>query len=386
MFRMSYEIVKSVTVKGGKVFVNSAPNNVSPLTFSKWECPAFSEAYVQYGNLGLLTAIAKEAWTGNFKLRAGAKFNDAVLKAFAYLEPNHSDLRHFLDKGCGASLIGGIAYQYMISHSYTLQSYKAIQFYESLRKDVSSVLDVCKNNPAAFHYADESIQKDREAAKFYIEQCAGQLGFQMPPYFCNDITLATAALQKDGLQYRLLSESLRADPEIISLAFNASCPGREHYEFSLGLVPEPCKEDPAIVQNIISICPKLHISNSTQVLENRDTAKAFVQNSAWMPGYAFYLPARYLAESEFKNMLTSTCKTPEQMEELKSIYKLYDLSLEATEPTHTETKGSEDKGTINVTSKDLNSMIARAEARMQAQGKDAMSQLDKQITITEPEH
>lgn len=33
---MSYEIVKSITVKGNDVFITSACNNLRPLTYSKW--------------------------------------------------------------------------------------------------------------------------------------------------------------------------------------------------------------------------------------------------------------------------------------------------------------------------------------------------------------
>lgn len=197
---MSYEILKSITIKGDSISIISAPSNISPRTFQKWSADTYDKIYRQNGLTALLQEISKDLWNGNYHLASGgSKYVKALQAAFDALDKYNPELRSFLDETHGSELIANITVKYLNSHTISPQEFAP---YEALRSDPKAVLDICNKAPYAFSYAALSIQKDRETAQAYVERCSDKLLFQYPIFFRNDKELAVPALEKNGCIYR----------------------------------------------------------------------------------------------------------------------------------------------------------------------------------------
>jgi hypothetical protein len=70
---MSYDIVKSIKVRDGKVYLKSASNNVYPHTYDEWECSSLTKILNEEGEEGLDVAILGDYEKGNFQ-GSGTKY------------------------------------------------------------------------------------------------------------------------------------------------------------------------------------------------------------------------------------------------------------------------------------------------------------------------
>lgn len=64
---MSYEIIKSIKVVDGKVFINGASNNVHPHYFSEFHCESLTKILQEQGQDALDVEILKEYESGMFQ-------------------------------------------------------------------------------------------------------------------------------------------------------------------------------------------------------------------------------------------------------------------------------------------------------------------------------
>jgi hypothetical protein len=64
---MSYDIVKSIVIKDGKVFARAACNNVSPRHYEPWESACFTKILQEQGEEALDVEILKDYENGNFR-------------------------------------------------------------------------------------------------------------------------------------------------------------------------------------------------------------------------------------------------------------------------------------------------------------------------------
>ena len=64
---MSYEIIKSIKVKDGRVFIKSASNNVYPRTAYESECKSLTDILAKQGQTALDIEIFREYVNGNFQ-------------------------------------------------------------------------------------------------------------------------------------------------------------------------------------------------------------------------------------------------------------------------------------------------------------------------------
>jgi hypothetical protein len=83
---MSYEIVKSVGIKDGGVWVTSAANNLRPLLFSKWECGTLTDVLKTQGRKAAEKEILYSFWSGDFQ-RCGNIYDRSV-KYFNIAHPD----------------------------------------------------------------------------------------------------------------------------------------------------------------------------------------------------------------------------------------------------------------------------------------------------------
>ena len=64
---MSYDIIKSISIKNNKVFVCSASNNITPRTYYNSETPSLTKILVEEGRKRLDNVIFGEFRNGNFQ-------------------------------------------------------------------------------------------------------------------------------------------------------------------------------------------------------------------------------------------------------------------------------------------------------------------------------
>lgn len=346
---MSYEIIKSIAVKGDCVSITSAPNNISPRTFSKWSADTYNEIYRQGGLEGFLREFSKDVWNGNYHLSpSGSKYVKALSAALDAVYCYSPSLRHFLDDARGAELIASAAMKYLKTKTFSDKDFAP---YEALRSDPEAVLDVCSKNPIAFSYAAESVRQNRDAAKSYIEQCSGQLMFQFPENFDNDKELALAAIRNNGCIYRQINQNLCADPDITRLAFASDLEGRRFHEHLPDLIPLSLRKDPAFMQEIIRSCPQLHLHRALEILDNRDTALVAAQVCTPAPYVYDNFKSEYLMDPAFQKIMFSRCNEPEHLKKLQGLYSKRGIPVPA----------------IDKPARSLSSIIADANAKQQTQ-------------------
>ena len=76
---MSYEIVKSIVIKDGKVILRSSSNNVSPKYFDPWECTSLTRILQEQGQDALDIEIMRTYESGSFQ-RGDNKWTRALLR------------------------------------------------------------------------------------------------------------------------------------------------------------------------------------------------------------------------------------------------------------------------------------------------------------------
>lgn len=318
---MSYDIVKSISIKDDKVYITSASNNVHPRTFERWECTAFSKLYQEGGLEKLLPAIAADVWAGNFKLQNGSKICTALSDSYKRLYALYA-LRYFLDTERAAKYIAEFSLYLMDKGPEPDLGALA-----DLRGDKAAVLDVCSKNPAAFNYAHEAICKDREAAKAHILANADKLSFYMPSYFQADKELAMLAIEKDGTIYRQLHPSVQEDPEITKAAFDASR-NRPHFEHLPDLIPESLRKDKAFMADIVSVCPRIHMARVPELLNDKDIILAWLNTGAWSPYLLNNISSQVLKNPEVLNLIRAAEKNrPEVFQKAKEILDSRSISI-----------------------------------------------------------
>jgi len=75
---MSYDIVRKISVRDGRVFITSTPNNIYPHDYHEWECPELTRALEEGGQEGLGIEFDKYTRSGKY-LQAGTHFIHAIL-------------------------------------------------------------------------------------------------------------------------------------------------------------------------------------------------------------------------------------------------------------------------------------------------------------------
>jgi len=311
---MSYEIVKSITIKNDKVFVTAASSNVYPRHFENWEVSSFSKIYQEAGLPQLLHHISSLVWSGELHLQRGSKLCKALLEGFEPLAGSPT-LRCFLDSEHAAKFISSMAL-----YAMRLGPKPDIEKLYALRHDKEAVMEICAERPEAFDHASFEIQKDRDAAKEHILANGDKLLFNMPRYFKNDKELAILALQKDGTTFRGLSPDLQDDKEIALLAFNSSL-DRPHFEHLPDLLSEDLQNDLPFMRQLVTVCPRMHVFRCPQLLYDKGFVKAWLEAGGWSPYSLRNLPDVMLADRHLQSIILS--KANQDPEDLKKVHMFF---------------------------------------------------------------
>ena len=332
---MSYDIVRSIRISGDAVYFSAAPNNVYPRTFEKFEVPGYTEIYCKHGMKALLKEISKHVHNGNYHLSGGSKLTRLLEESHQKLL-SRAPLNSFLDDDHAAEFMANVTVRRLEDPSISIHSdwvNKELDALDCLRYDKRAVMEICKKNPYAFHYAAGEISCDRDVAKQYIEQCSHMTLFAFPRYFNNDKELAMLALSQNGCTFRVLSESLRADKDIIRMAFAQNLAGREFFEHLPDLIPAETRADKELMRELVTICPALHVDRARDILTDFETAKVWASNGKWILGNLHAVPKEYLADPEMQTILLSRIDEPMARGKLKNALEDRGVQLVISKPS-----------------------------------------------------
>ena len=324
---MSHEIVRSIVIKDQKVIFTSAPNNVSPRVYTRQEVPGYTEIYQKEGMHALLKEIAFHMWNGNYHLQPHSLIARYLDESYSALFIN-ADLRHFLTADLAAAFIARCASKWMEDPQYNPR--KDLNELNALRYDKDTVLSICENRPQAFWYAASAVSGDREAAKEYVEKCAGKLGFGFPVKFPNDKELARIALAKNGCIYRQFVQVLRENKEITKLAFDSSL-DREYSEHLPSLIPEALIQDKTFMRELLSVCPEIHLNDRWNILHDPECARIWIQNGKYTISMTSGMPENYLRDPQIRQHLISRFEKEGCLQRLQDIYELKNIPFSSGE-------------------------------------------------------
>lgn len=295
---MSYDIVKKISFKDAEVFVTSAPNNISPITFHEYKSDYLSDLMKNEGFSAVVKSLAKNMYDGNIKVRSGTKLCTCLNEAHKVFERdrNTAGLLRFIDKDTYADYI-----EKHVAHMYERKMFdidKELGVLFQLRTDKDAVFRMCENNFEAFLFADKSIQNNPDYCKQYVEKFAGKTFFHIPDAVLNDKETVLFALSKNGCAFRELPESMRGDKDIVLAAF-----GSENYPEHLpDLIAPELLYDSEFMKQIIDIEPKLHFWRAPNLLENKETALHLAKNAAWVLDFV-YFPDEILKDKEMQEAI-----------------------------------------------------------------------------------
>lgn len=322
---MSYSIVANVEIRNGKVFVMSASNNVWPREFDEHEVESLSKSYQKSGLGAILEWMAVTMRSGDCKFVGGSGLCKLVREGYGMLP---QELQQFLDD----EHLSAFVRDFMLARleSKRFPSAKRIRELEVLRGTPEVVLAVCQTKPEAFCYADEEVQKSRDTAKAYTEQCGGMIMFHYPDYFQEDKEIAEIALKMNGCNYRSLGVRLRGDKELILLAFDSTM-NRTHHAFDPSLIPKKICEDRDFMGEVLKICPFLHVDCVPELLKDKKFVFLWAEVGKWVLNNLKLVPHEFLRDPAFQEILRSRFQTEEQMDRLSYIYTLKEIPWKENE-------------------------------------------------------
>lgn len=327
---MSFDYVRSITIKGGQVYITAAASNISPRTYHQDVSEYHSKLYRESGLHALLKDIAADVHNGNYRLGNGSLIARRLSEANDHLI-RHKHLKNFLDSEHASKFMADYASMMLQNPRCDPSEFlrEEFQTLNALRSDKAAVLQICKSNPAAFDLADPAISTDRECAKEFIQNCAGNIRFNFPQAFLDDKDLAILALNQDGCIFRQLPLSLREDKDIVQLAFDQE-KSRTYFEHLPDLISPSLRKNVSFMRELVQSCPSLHIHRAKDILDDFETMKIWAEKGKWVIHDLYCAPKKYLNSPEIHDILLNRFNSPEDIEYLQRKYK--ELGLKAPKP------------------------------------------------------
>lgn len=321
---MSYDIVKSISIKKDKVFLTSADSSLRPLYFHQWECEPLSKMLREEGQKAVLCRLGEDIWGGSLRVYKGSKLCNLFLQARNEL-PRYMNWSNFDSKAAGEFLGNAVM---KLSENPKADLSEDVTALLALRNDKDYILEAAfRTGRSYLDFAEESVQKDREFALKVILAAGGSPSFNFPQYFKGDKALAMAAIESNGCIYRQLDESLRGDREVVFAAF-AEVEGKRFHEHLPDLIPpmtffdfskDPLKPllDKDFALELIRICPSLHIERTKWLLQDKDIALEWCKVGKYITHNVAHMPQEYLIRKDFQDVLMSRCQDEKQRQILE---------------------------------------------------------------------
>lgn len=312
---MSYLIINEIKIADKKVFVTSASSSLHRRIFETYEVKQLSDILGERGIQGVLSWIAQLYRDGEYRLSGQTYICRIVREEYKKLP---SVLRSFLDDERLGEYVGECAAARF--EKKRINRWERHQELDRLRYDKAAVLEICKKRPQAFQYADADLQKDREVAESYIEQCADDLFFEFPKYYESDKELIIKALKKNGCLYRKLNDLMKQDRDLILLAFDSSIQ-RRFVEHLPDVIPTKIRKDREFVKKLLDTGIHIHINRAPELVEDREAALIWVKKGKYVLADLYVLKKEYLEEREFQDILIDRFSEPSKMESLQQKFK-----------------------------------------------------------------
>lgn len=296
---MSYEKVKAISLKDNQVYLTSATSNVRPLYFTRWECKPLSQIYAQEGRAAVLSALGKDIWNGELQLYKGSSRLCELFLAARDAMPGDLHFSNYDGKTAGEFLARMVMKLEQDPHADLSSDVNEML---AKRNDRDYILEAAQRTGHNFiDFAGEDLQKDRQFNLQVLEAGAGRPWFDYPRHFSDDRAFALTALPYNGCFFRSLSPALRADKEVICLAYQED--GRTYHEHLPDLLPASILTDQEFMKHLIEICPSLHLSRTPALLLNRELSLTFAKHGKFLPHQLDLIPTEFLQSDEFKDVL-----------------------------------------------------------------------------------
>lgn len=296
---MSHEKVKGISLTDNKVYLTSADSSLRPLYFTRWECKPLSQIYAEQGRAAVLSALGKDIWNGELQLyKSSSKLCKLFLAARDAL-PHNLHFSNYDGKTAGEFLARMVMKLEKDPHADLSSDVEEML---AKRNDRDYILDVAHRTGYNFlDFAGEDLQKDRQFNLQVLSAGAGRPWFVYPHHFSDDRDFALAALPYNGCFFRSLSPALRADKEIICLAFQED--GRTYHEHLPDTLPATVLADQAFMKHLIEICPSLHLSRTPALLLDRELSLTYAKHGKYTLYQLDLIPKKFLQTEEFKCVL-----------------------------------------------------------------------------------
>lgn len=321
---MSYEIVKSISVKDDKVYLTSADSSLRPLDFSRWECTAFSKILAEQGKDALYAKLGEEIWNGNLQLRQGSKLCRLYMKACDAF-PADMTFSTFDSKAAG-NFLGKMVARLEEKPAADLSGF--VEQAHAMQSDRDYIMEAAHRTGHNFlNYASTEVQNDRAFALGVLRAGRGAAWFEYPAQFRWDKDFALEALKLNGCFYRSLGDVVKADREVILEAFRET-PGKTFHEHLPDVIPptalfdyetDPTKPalDKQFIMELLDVCPSMHMNRMPDLLLDRDVALKWAQVGKFFPYSVEDLPKQYLMDKEFQETLYKRFEKTEYLEILE---------------------------------------------------------------------
>lgn len=321
---MSYEIVKSIGIQNGKVYLTSADSSLRPLSFNRWESPYLTNILTEEGRDALYRKLGEEIWDGNMHLRhGGSKLCELFLKARNAF-PRDMHFSNFDGKAAGQLLSQMVkALEQDMQADLSVYVAKA----KEMQNDRDYILDCAKRTGYNYlNHASLDVQSDRAFALEVLHAGEGKAWFDYPAFYRDDKAFAMEALKLNGCFYRELSEDLKSDREITLSAFEES-PEKRYHEHLPDLIPidvytsynaeaHKLELDRAFLSQLLDICPSIHLSRAPHLLMDREIALKWAQVGKFILHSFPELPKQFQFDPEFQNTLIRRFEHTDQFDAL----------------------------------------------------------------------
>lgn len=302
---MSYDIIKSITIKEDKVFITSACNNLRPLYFTRDEWTGLSEKLQLHGEEALYKVIGTELWSGNIRIRKGSVLCNLLKYCYDYLHNTNKE-RLYIGPEIAGTYIGK-----MVS---TLKREKLKE------KNFSDLVLELKATITSKEYILEMAEKGEECLgnsrsleedhSFVIQALkhAGTNLFSIPKIYNNDREIAMIALENNGCIYRLLSPQLQQEEEIIFKAFTKRVHQNQRTESLIKLIPmEYFTDNKPFIIKLLNVCPFLNWENTRclAMFNDKDIVLEAIKTQLISDDFLSRLPSKWYNDQEVLSELLS---------------------------------------------------------------------------------
>lgn len=298
----NYKTIEQIEIKNGVVYTKSYLPSASSTTVATNRELCEDVALTKILQKGGEHAVFREIGRSLFERRIMMRPHDCRLAEYLKQASDllRAPLTLSLDSDTAGEFIATVTEGYCNSVLYS--PFPELYKLEALRSDPEWVFSVCKNNPAAFHFSDASVRRNRNLARRYIHEFVLKEGFYFPTYFQNDKELALEALQMNASVFRFLDSSLRNDKDVVRVAFHPNTP-RTEQDFFACYIGEKLRSDAAFMRKLVIRCPALLIDDCEEILYLPGVAEMWAAQNDWVQSELFNIPMSVVLKPTVQKVL-----------------------------------------------------------------------------------